>query len=175
MVVAMATSLVAVGTTSATAAPAPAAVVAQPVVPDSEAMSAADWRELKKNLNASAVARTVTVGGGARTLTYTLASGTTLELLEPTGPQPDLTVQVSARGCGFLQLCVYLTPLEQRMIAGGAGAAIGAAICPATGPAGCIAASFVVGAAFVYIQQRGICSYRMRVRVLPTVGGVRCV
>ena len=179
MAVAMATSLMAAGTTpAAAAAPAPADVVvaaAQQPVPDPETMDAADWRELKQNLNASSTARTVTVAGGARTLLYTLASGTVLELREPVGPQSDVTTQVSAGGCGFLQLCVYFTPLEQRMILGGAGAALGAAICFATGPVGCVAAAFVVGAAFVYLSERGVCGYRLRVRVLPTVGGVRCV
>ena len=148
------------------------AVAAAPTNPDR--MNAADWRELKQNLSKSSLDRTVEVAGGTRTLTYTMESGTQLVLEEPAGPQADVTTQVSAGGCGWFRLCVYFTPTEQRMILAGYGAALGAAICAVTGPAGCAVAAVVIAVAAAYLNDQ-ICRYRLRVQVLPWVGAARCV
>ena len=174
MVVAMATSLVALGATSATAEPAPAAAAAaQPVAPEPDTRSATEWRAVKRDLNASSLARTVEVAGGVKTMTYTLTTGGTMELREPVGPQADVTVQFSIGGCGFLQVCVYFTPTEQRMILGGYGYLLAAGICAAF-PPGCVPAGLVIVVAGIYLNDQ-VCPGRLRMRILPTVGGGRCV
>lgn len=173
LVAAMATSLVAVGPAAQAAEPAPvAAAAAAPA--NTDKLNAEQWRDLKRNLNSSSLDRSVTVAGGTRTLTYTMESGSTLELQEPAGPTADVTTQVSAGGCGWFRLCVYFTPTEQRMILAGYGAAIGAAICAVTGPVGCGVAAVIIAVAAAYINDQ-ICSYRLRVQVTPYVGAARCV
>ena len=112
---------------------------------------------------------------GTKTLRYTMETGTVLELQESVGPTADVTTQVSAGGCGWGRLCIYLTPSEQRAIYAGGGAAIAAGICAVTGPVGCGVAAVVVAVALSFINDKGICSYRLRVQVLPWVGSARCV
>ena len=160
------------------AAPAAATVAVTAAAPStgSTTMTATQWRSLKTHLDASSdLTRTVSLDAGVRTSTYRASGGRVFELREAARGAAPARETVSAGGCGFLQLCIYLTPSDQRAILAGAGAAIAGGICLVTGPAGCLAASVAVAVAWSYLNDRGVCSYRLRVRILPTVGGARCV
>ena len=91
-------------------------------------------------------------------------------------PVPD-PAAISVGGCGFLRACVYFNRTEQRYIAAGSGAAVGAAICIAGTPAACVVAATLIAIAIanVYINDRGgICSGSLRVQFLPYPGRPRC-
>jgi hypothetical protein len=118
--------------------------------------SPSQWAQLKADLNASSLPRSVTVSGGVRTITYTLASGSKLVLTEPAGgttgqPSP----QFSVGGCGFLRLCVWLNRGDQLVLLAGGVYALTAMICIASLGVACV----VVGTALVmglqYIMNRG--------------------
>lgn len=157
---------------------APAAAVAPAPVsdPETETMTRQDWTALKAGLNSSSdFTRQVVVAGGVRTMTYTHTGGSQLELREPVGKVSEVSPELSVGGCGFLQVCVYFNRTDQGAILAGAAAAIAAAICLVASPAGCIVASAAVAIAFYYLTENGRCPSRLRVRLLPSPGGARCV
>jgi hypothetical protein len=153
------------------AAPAPGSDAAS-----SGRLTQHEWTQLKAELEASSLPRTVTVSGGTRTYTYTLPSGSALVLSEPS-KKADLAPMLGVGGCGWFNVCIYLNRVDQGALATGGAILLTAAICaiPAVGWLSCaaIAAAIAVGA--YYIAAYGFCPRYLQIGLIPPGSNVRCV
>ncbi len=151
----------------------------EPVMGQSQRMSRAKAREIRKSLDRAPGWQhsTKSIVGGTNHR-YTNDKGMVLELNIPSSGKPQLPGDyLRAGGCGFLQLCVYLNPRDQRALIAGGGAALGIAICAAAPPA-CPFATVALAVAVSWLRDRGICTGtrdELRVRILPTIGKLGCV
>lgn len=96
---------------------------------------------------------------------------TTAPVLSPGGPV-EVTPMFSV-GVGK-KFYIYLTPLEQKMLIGGGSVALVAAVCASTGVVGCATISFAIGAAAVYLNERGVCKNRFEIAIGLT-NSYKCV
>ena len=101
-----------------------------------------------------------------------MRSATTVRAPSGGAVSPSLSVG----GCGFLQACLFFNKTEQRYLASGMSAAVGAAICVAGTPAACVVAAAVVAMATIYVNDHGVCNgKRLRVQFLPYIHVDGCV
>jgi hypothetical protein len=146
----------------------------QPAQPMRRALSAGQWAQLKAELNATSLPRSVSVEDGVRTITYTLETGSMLVLNEPAGKSNNLRPQLSVGGCGLLTLCVWLNRGDQLVLAAGGTAFLVGVICAASAGLACLVAGVAMAMAFQWISNRGyICSHYLVVVLLPTPGAIK--
>jgi len=129
--------------------------------------SKADFYAWKTKLEARGSGFTYTsrpVAGGTE-FTYRHRNGVVLVLAVPSSTSPPSS-DLRGAGCGFLQACVFFNRADQRALIGGTAGGLSAAICLLF-PAGCVYAAVIIGIGQSYLQDRGICSNELRIRILP--------
>ena len=165
-----------VGTASAATPKGPGG----PTVDPFGQMTRQQWATLKADLKANSVSEVVTESAGTRTFTYTIKSGSTLVLSEPTSRLASVTPGAAPNlyfgGCGWFQLCVYLNRADQGALAAGGAAGIAAVLCLAGGPVVCVAAAIAAAIAASYVSSYGFCPGDLQIEVAPWPGSnLRCV
>ncbi len=152
---------------------------ASPKTPTSPAPPRAAYEALKAALNADPdFARTVTVSGDTRTLTYTYrgpvvkADGESVVLAEPANSGGSgVSPQLSVGGCGWFTVCVWFNRSDQSMLETGGVAFIAAVICGIAEPM-CPFASAAAGAAAYYLSSHTLCPNYLVVELFPWPGPV---
>ncbi|AQX81799.1 hypothetical protein BWO91_19210 [Plantibacter flavus] len=147
-------------------------VAAESVKPETlPSISEADVRQAFVELKAAAVPFQEELLGGTVTTTFSLGAGLDLTFVDP----PSTRIGGGIDGGGMY---VLFNALDQNLIIGGSGFAIGAAICaiPGVGRAACLVVGGLITIAFAVLSNWGVCQNGKEMKIYlngVTAGCVR--